>query len=256
MIGSGRHVAWALAGAAALAAAWPGDALAYRPFDGTDAAVADPGEFELEFEPAGLRHDDGGTALVAPATVLNLGIFSNWEAVLEGRGETPLAPHRGRTGLLDNAFSLKGVLRDGVLQDRSGSSIATEFGALLPEIHGETGTGASWAGIISQRWFDAITTHLNGQVALTRDHHADYFGSTIVEGPFEWPVRPVAEIFYDRDMGTAETTVSGLIGAIWQINDRFSADIGLRDARTNDRPVQEIRLGFTSGFPIWHPASR
>lgn len=28
-------------------------ALAYRPFDGTDAAVADPGEMEVELQPAG-----------------------------------------------------------------------------------------------------------------------------------------------------------------------------------------------------------
>ena len=29
-------------------------AFAYRPFDGTDAAVAEPGEMEIEFQPAGL----------------------------------------------------------------------------------------------------------------------------------------------------------------------------------------------------------
>lgn len=83
MIGSIRRVARALA-AAAIAAAWPGDALTYRPFDGADAAVAEPGEFELEFEPAGLRHDDAGTTLFAPATVLNLGIFSNCRPCSKG----------------------------------------------------------------------------------------------------------------------------------------------------------------------------
>jgi hypothetical protein len=34
-------------------------ALAYRPFDGTDAAVADPGEMEVELQPAGERASMG-----------------------------------------------------------------------------------------------------------------------------------------------------------------------------------------------------
>jgi hypothetical protein len=31
------------------------EASAYRPFDGTDAAVADPGEIEVELQPAGAQ---------------------------------------------------------------------------------------------------------------------------------------------------------------------------------------------------------
>ena len=244
-----------LAAGLVIAAAGAGAAFAYRPFDGTDAAVADPGAFELELGPAGARRDDSGKTLVVPAAVLNLGLFRNWEAVLQGQGETAISPRHGRTGLLDTGAFLKGVLREGVLQEQSGPSIATEIGALLPEVNGQSGTGGSWAGILSQRWFDAITTHLNAQVALTRDHHADYFVGTIVEGPFDWPVQPVGEVFYDRDIGAAATTVSGLVGAIWQMSERFSADVGLREARTADRPVSEIRLGFTIGFPVWRPAA-
>jgi hypothetical protein len=46
----------AIAGAAALATAvaltfWCGEADAYRPFDGTDAAVAETGEIEIELGP-------------------------------------------------------------------------------------------------------------------------------------------------------------------------------------------------------------
>ena len=32
---------------------WTSQAHAYRPFDGTDAAVADPGEVEVELQPGG-----------------------------------------------------------------------------------------------------------------------------------------------------------------------------------------------------------
>src|ERR1700758_3209437 len=67
-------------------------AWAYRPFNGTDAAVADPGEVEIELQPAGRLREGSSTTLVAPATVLNFGFAERWEAVVEGRGETPLSP--------------------------------------------------------------------------------------------------------------------------------------------------------------------
>ena len=45
-------------------------ALAYRPFDGTDAAVADPKEVEIELQPAGLlqegSQEGSNKTLVAP----------------------------------------------------------------------------------------------------------------------------------------------------------------------------------------------
>ena len=51
--------------------AWPDPARAYRPFDGTDAAVAKKGEMEIELQPAGRLRDESGTSLIAPATVIN-----------------------------------------------------------------------------------------------------------------------------------------------------------------------------------------
>src|SRR5215475_16151370 len=107
----------------------PDVAFAYRPFDGTDAAVAEPGEMEIEFQPAGVLGSNGQRTLVAPATVLNFGLVKNWEAVFEGRVETPLDPS-GPTSLTDAGAFLKYVLRPGVLQDEAGRSIATEIGAL------------------------------------------------------------------------------------------------------------------------------
>ena len=41
--------------------AWSGPAWAYRPFDGTDAAVAAPGEVEIELQPAGRLREGGNT---------------------------------------------------------------------------------------------------------------------------------------------------------------------------------------------------
>jgi hypothetical protein len=108
--------------------------------------------------------------------------------------------------------------------------------------------GASLAGIVSQRW-DWGTIHLNAATELTRDHHADAFVGAIVEGPIKWPVRPVAEIFYENEFGQAQT-FSGLVGLIWQVRDNLAFDIGVRHALTSGQPVNEIRVGVTFGFPL------
>src|SRR6476619_3909436 len=222
-------------------------ALAYRPFDGTDAAVADPGEMEVELQPAGGKSSGGQKTLIAPDTVLNFGIAKDWEAVFEGRLETPL-PASGPTAFTDGGAFLKHVLRPGVLQDQTGPSIATEFGVLLPESMGDTRFGASIATIISQRW-DWGTAHLNIAGALTRDQHADIFTGLIVEGPYKWTVRPVAEFFYEEEFGKAHT-VSALVGAIWQVKDNLSFDVGFRHAITNGVNINEVRAGLTYGFPL------
>ncbi|SIO41759.1 hypothetical protein SAMN05443247_05092 [Bradyrhizobium erythrophlei] len=113
---------------------------------------------------------------------------------------------------------------------------------------GSSGVGASLAGIVSQRW-DWGTIHLNAETALTRDHHADVFLGGSIEGPSKWPVRPVAEVFYEKEFGQSET-VSALIGLIWRVRDDLSFDVGLRHALKNGHPVNEIRAGLTFGIPL------
>jgi hypothetical protein len=220
-------------------------ALAYRPFDGTDAAVAELGEFELEAG-AGYRREGPLRNAVAPAAVFNLGIAPDWEAVLQGEVDMQLTPQRA--GLVGTGVFLKNVLRQGVLQDQSGPSIATEFGALLPGVGSDPGAGASWAGIVSYRW-GWLTAHLNAEIALARDHHADTFLGVIVEGPRDWRVRPVAEVFREREAGAVETA-SGLIGAIWQAEENLAVDLGLRGASIGRHTVDEVRAGLTIGLPL------
>lgn len=141
------------------------------------------------------------------------------------------------------------MLRDGVLQEATGPSVATEFGLLLPGIHEEPGVGASWAVIVSQRW-PGLTVHLNTQVALTHERRLDLFIGSIFEGPADRPVRPVAELFLEWEFGTL-TAISGLVGAIWRVQENLSFDLGLREARVNGHAVSEIRLGLTVGFATW-----
>jgi hypothetical protein len=228
-----------------IAAGRSSQAVAYRPFDGTDAAVADPGEIELELQPAGAQWARDQNLLIAPAVVFNYGFLENWEAVLEDQLQTPFSPS-GPTNLSASGAFLKHVIRPGSLQDQLGPSIATEFGALLPDSSGDSRFGASIDTIISQRW-DWGTAHLNIAAELTRNQRADVFTDLILEGPSKWLVRPVAEFFYEEEFGQAHT-LSALIGAIWQVNDKLSFDVGFRHAITNGLNVNEIRAGLTVGF--------
>src|SRR5215469_18111589 len=69
---------------------WSGISFAYRPFDSTDAAVADVGQLEVELGPVQFRRSEEERTLIAPAYILNYGFAKDWELVLEGRGEHPV----------------------------------------------------------------------------------------------------------------------------------------------------------------------
>ena len=45
-------------------------------------------------------------------------------------------------------------------------------------------------------------------------------------------------------------TISGLVGAIWQVQDNLSFDVAFRHAAVNGVPVNEVRAGLTIGFPL------
>jgi hypothetical protein len=225
---------------------WAVPAAAYRPFDGTDAAVADLGELEIEFQPAGFVHTTSTTALAGPNVVLNYGFAERWELVLQGQAQA-FPEGAGPTNVPNGAF-LKYVVQPGVLQDKPGPSVATEFGALVPDI-GVPGTaGFSWTGIVSQRW-DWGTVHINFAANRTPDQHPELFVDTIIEGPNTWKVRPVMEIYADSIVSQTRT-YSALVGAIWQVRDSLAFDVGVRYALVNGRPVNELRAGVTFGFPL------
>ena len=233
---------------ALLLACWCSTGQAYRPFDGTDAAVAETGELEIEFGALEYLREAAERVLFAPNLRINYGFTPGWEAVLEGEVAHGLTAGIPGTSVVGNGVFLKGVLREGSLQEKPGPSVATEFGVLLPGIHDERGTGVSLAGIASQRW-SCGTVHFNASAALTREQHADYFFGTIIEGPRDWVVRPATEIFYERDVGLFRTR-SALIGAIWQVQDNVAVDFAVRGARVNDHTAGEIRAGVTFAFGV------
>jgi hypothetical protein len=249
MIARGRGLARPLTmiGAGATVAFSASLAFAYRPFDGTDAAVADLKQIEIEFQAFGWQRDATQKTLITPGIRFNYGFAERWELVVEGRLETPLSPG-GVSSLAANGAFLKYVVVPGVLQDQKGLSVATEFGALLPEVNGDTRTGFSWAGIVSQRW-DWGAVHLNVEADMTRDQRGEAFLGVILEGPSKWTVRPVAEVFYDK-VWTQSESYSGLVGAIWQVRDNLSFDAAFRYGVVNRQPVSEIRAGLTFAFSV------
>jgi hypothetical protein len=187
---------------------WADDALAYRPFDGTDAAVAEPGLFEIELGPARYQQIGPDVALFARDLVFNYGLAEHWELVMQGSLTRRLEVGASGVALTGNGVFLKGMLREGGLQEKPGPSIATEFGFLL---------------------------------------QADIAFSAIVEGPDGWTVRPVAKLLYEHDYGGTETT-SALIGAIWRVRENISFDVGFRGGWVNDQPLREVRAGVTFAF--------
>lgn len=241
----------AAASLALMGLGWCVPAQALRPYEGTDAAVAPPSEFELEFGYLTYLREGSQRSLVAPATVLNFGLPNGTELVIEGRLRNRFNPDHGvqRHSLEGAAVSIKQMHRDGVLQEAPGPSIASECGVLLPSMAGES-TGAACAGIASIRWSD-ITAHLNAAAARNRDRHGEYFAGVIVEGPMLGRVRPVFETYAVRE-STGAHVESALAGLLWPLRENLSFDIAVRKARDQGVNVTEVRAGFTWTRPSHH----
>jgi hypothetical protein len=253
----------AVVAAATLVALTPTTAAhAYRPFDGTDADVAETGEFELELGAGYEARHRETSRLDAPTLVLNLGIVRDWEFVVD----TKNVVWRRRSGatadqMTDSDVELKTLLRRGCLQEGSGPSLATEFGVLLPSPNGHAVAGGT-ANFIASQELGPLLLHLNigGQRDLERELVLE--SSLIVE--WRTPrVRPVMELGVERVLSKA-TTFTALTGMIWKVNERLALDLAARLAVTRDNsadaafvaaaPTEELRAGLTWTLPVWHEA--
>jgi len=234
---------WPLCAAAIIV--WSQPALAYRPFDSTDPAVAEPGEVEIELSPVSFRHHDSGDTWIAPQVRFNYGFARNWELVIEGQGEHPQF-EGSPSVMVENGAFFKHVVQEGTLQEQAGPSIAIEFGALLPGINTQPGFGAEVAGIIGNQWsWGAI--HFTAAASLNRDNRGEIFLGTIIEGPNTWAVRPVAELVYEREFGQSEV-IAALAGVIWEAREGLAFDFAVRQAAVDGEPETEVRLGLTFAF--------
>jgi hypothetical protein len=225
------------------------EAAAYRPFDGTDAAVAPVGMLEWE-QGAALARENRQGFLGAPA-VLNLGVLRELEAVVDLTPRVAFAPSPGeaRFQLVGTDFFLKWVFCRGALQDQPGPSVAFEGGPLLPELHADARFGAQASFIASERWRFALL-HLNAVGAWSRLGNPGGLGSVIFEGLPRASVRPVLELLAARTRHEG-SSLSVLAGAIWVASDRLDVDAALRSAREDEHAVVELRVGVTWAAPFW-----
>jgi hypothetical protein len=94
----------------------PATARAYRPFDGTDADVAEAKTVEVEVAPAEvLVGQEGSHAFRAPSLALSFGLGGGYELGLDGANVVTPHPEPGepRMQFIDAAMGVKKLLRDG-----------------------------------------------------------------------------------------------------------------------------------------------
>src|SRR5215471_3128426 len=227
----------------------PTSSWAYRPFVSTDAAVADPKELEIELGYFTLEREKGENSFVIPRTVINYGLVKDWEAV--GEFAIRRSPD-GAVNLVDGGLFLKGVLKEGVLQDKEGIGFAVEVGPLLPSTEkGERKFGFEGIGIVTARP-GPVTIHLNGGVGIERST-GDLVGiwGLIGELPVATGLRLVGEVNGEKPR-REEQRNSVLLGVIWQpwSSRNLWFDAGVRRGFTGAVPDWQVTIGLTFGFSM------
>jgi hypothetical protein len=220
----------------------------YRPFVSTDAAVADVKEMEVEVGYFNLERERGKNTFIVPKAVLNYGLVRNVEIVGEFAVEEP--PH-GPVRLADPALSLKAVLKEGVLQEKSGVSFAVEAGPLLPSTNREENRfGFEASGILSGK-LDPLTYHVNfgGGVDRAQTNPFIVWG-VIAELPITPKLRLVGEINGESVRGNPPDN-SAVVGFIWEAPwQKVFIDAGVRRGMSRAAPDWMFTTGLTFSFSL------
>jgi hypothetical protein len=223
----------------------PASAWAYRPFVSTDAAVADPKEIEIELGYFNLDRTNRENTISTSHVVLNYGVAKNLELVTEF--SLQVSPE---VEVIDPNVSLKGVLKEGVLQDKPGVSVAVEAGPLLPStLPREHRVGFEAIGIVSGK-LALVTLHLNGGGGLDRTGQLFGIWGVIGELPLHSKLRLVGEVNGESTQGERPNN-SALLGLIWQPTAKnLSLDIGVRHGISRAAPDWQFTLGLTFGSSL------
>jgi hypothetical protein len=200
--------------------------LAYRPFESTDAAVAETSKLEVEFGYLEFANDDGRNSL-EPSLRLNYGIAERFEVSLEGNLQVFDSHSSHDLQLLDPEFSLKCVLLEGPLQDAvSPIGVAVEFGLLFPE----TTEDSTWGfeSVLIATWrLRGFTFHLNAGAEWQREEQDPAFvWGLIVERPISRELRAGVELNGEA-VKSGPDVVSALFGLIWE-HGKVAYDAGIQ----------------------------
>jgi len=208
--------------------------------------VADRGEVEIELGYFNLERAHHENTIATPSLVLNYGFAKNFELVGEFRLE--VSPD---VEITDPAVSLKGVLKEGVLQDKPGLSVAVEASLLLPSsLPDEHSVGFQAVGIVSGK-LAPVTVHVNGGGGVDRnDQHVFGVWGVIGELPLHPKLRLVGEINGEATQGERPNN-SALLGFIWQPTSRnLFLDVGVRHGISDAAPDWQFTIGVTFGFSV------
>ena len=225
----------------------PSFAYAYRPFVSTDAAVVAKRETEIELGLVTVSRSQGLYEVFSPSLRYNYGLWKNWEFVAEFENQVYGEDTDGNWQVRDPGLFLKGILIEGLLQNKPGPGLATEFGILLPStLKGESHVGAAGAFILSDNIKDWVY-HLNLGLELDRvEQEPTLAWGVILEYPVTRSFRLVGEL-----NGFAPTRDSpensGLIGFIWRYR-KIAIDFGIRFGLSKQAPDQEVTTGVTFAF--------
>jgi hypothetical protein len=218
----------------------------YRPFVSTDAAVADVKAMEIELGYFNLERERGKNTFIVPKVVLNYGLIRNLELVGEFGVEEPT---RGSVRLADPALSLKAVLKDGVLQEKSGVSFAVEAGPLLPSTNKqESRFGFEAIGILSGK-VAAVTYHVNFGGGVDRAQTDPFMiWGVIAELPTTSKLRLVGEI-NGETIRRHTPDNSALLGFIWEAPwPNVAIDGGIRRGISKSAADWMFTTGVTLSF--------
>lgn len=221
-------------------------ALGYRPFISTDAAVADLKEIEIELGYFAVEHADKEHTFTVPQVVINYGIAQNWEVVGEFRVEKPA---HAAAQLISPGLFLKGVLKEGTLQQYDGVSVAVEAGPLLPSAASEQhGCGFEGIGILSGA-VHQFTYHLNLGGGVDRQQATPFLlWGVIVELPLLPSLRLVGEVSGESTRKQIPDD-SVLLGLIWQLpSSSLLFDGGIRKSISKGAPEWLFTTGLTWSF--------
>jgi hypothetical protein len=220
----------------------------YRPFVSTDAAVADVKEMEIEIGYFNLERDRGKNTFIIPKAVLNYGLIRNLELVGEFGIEEP---SHGPVRLADPALSLKAILKEGVLQEKSGVSFAVEAGPLLPSTNkAENKFGFEGIGIVSGK-VALLVYHVNLGGGVDRaDNNPFVVWGVIGEIPIGSKLRLVGEVNGESTRSKSADN-SALVGFIWESPlPGVFIDAGVRRGISNAAADWMVTTGLTFSFSL------
>jgi len=213
--------------------AWASQCRAYRPYDSTDADVADDKEVEIEM--GWRRTEVGSDDESGLPMVFNLGIGHDRELNLEGEFT--------QSSVVDVRLALKQVHRRGALQGETGVSVGSECGVFIPTTGDDHGAGAECTLLASQA-VSMLILHAHAGVKFNTQHRWENSIGAILEGPSTWQLKPGLEVLREAAEGE-DADLSMLAGITWKAAEGWDFDVAYRHGLGSSSEIREWRIGLT-----------